>query len=247
MGKCNEVNERVKIFMKTEQQIKELEKYNSDTFQHLDFITNVENNSLKEYFQDADKIEKNTGPVVANINLENSVFNNIFHRLQEIIGPVDLMSAIIFKTPWAHVIHNDVDLAFENPYKAVTIPLEVIGEAKDTDIKLVMFDQYYYHAGKKFMNGGTPKVNQFYSNGPLLSYEDVSYKNNKGIAKDIKEKYLTHCQPNWLENLSVNSYFPWKINSAIIFDCARLHCSSDFNSQGADGKLAMSIFTARKQ
>ena len=233
--------------MKTVEQITELEKYNSDTVQHYDFITKVENTQLRQYFNDAEKIEKNTGPVVANIYEDNPVFANIFTRLQQLIGRLDLMSAIIFKTPWAHVIHNDVDINYEKSFKAVTIPLKLWGDITDEEIKLVMFDQYYYHAGQKFMNGGTPKVNQFYSNGPLLSYENVSYTTKDGIPNDIKEKYLTHCQPNWLEGLSVNSYYPWKINSAIIFDCARLHCSSDFNSLGVDSKMAMSIFTARKQ
>ena len=226
--------------------INRLEKNNSDPKQILDFITKDENNSLIEYFNTQEKIEKNTGPVVAKIDTNNTVFNNIFTRLKLVIGEVKVMSAIVFETPWAHVIHNDIDNNFNTPYKAVTIPLKLWGDVKDEDIKLMMFDQYYYHGGKKFMNGGTQTKN-FYAYGPLLEYSDVSYTNNKGIAKEVKERYLTHLQPNWLEGLSIHSYFPWKINSAIIFDVARLHSSSDFNALGVERKLAMSIFTAREK
>ena len=226
--------------------INRLEKNNSDPKQILDFISKDENNSLIEYFNTQEKIEKNTGPVVAKIDTNNTVFNNIFTRLKLVIGEVKVMSAIVFETPWAHVIHNDIDNNFNTPYKAVTIPLKLWGDVKDEDIKLMMFDQYYYHGGKKFMNGGTQTKN-FYAYGPLLEYSDVSYTNNKGIAKEVKERYLTHLQPNWLEGLSIHSYFPWKINSAIIFDVARLHSSSDFNALGVERKLAMSIFTAREK
>lgn len=232
--------------MKSVAQIKELEKYNSDPLQIEDFISAEENIEFCRFFDSAEKIEKNTGPVVAKINTSNLIFSNIFNKLQEVIGPAELMSAIIFKTPWAHVLHNDVDLRFAKPYKAVTIPLKLWGPVEDKDIKLLMFDQYYYHDGKKFMGGGTDFKN-FYSHGPLFDYTDVSYKNDKGIANELKENYLTHLKTEWLEGLSIHSYFPWKINSAIIFDCARLHCSSDFNALNVESKMAMSIFTARKE
>jgi hypothetical protein len=227
-------------------EINRFEKNNSDPKQILDFITKDENNSLIEYFNTQEKIHKNTGPIVANIDTNNDVFDNIFTRLKAVLGEVTVMSAIVFETPWAHVIHNDVDNNYKTPYKAITIPLKLWGDIKDEDIKLMMFDQYYYHAGKKFMNGGTQTKN-FYKHGPLLEYTNVSYTNDKGIAKEVKEKYLTHLQPNWLEGLSIHSYFPWKINSAIIFDVARLHSSSDFNALGVERKMAMSIFTAREQ
>ena len=225
-------------------EIKRLEENNSDPKQIMNFISASENNALIEYFNTQEKIVKNTGPVVVNIDLTNPTFKDIFTRLEVIIGEAEVMSAIIFETPWAHVIHNDVDKNFITPYKAVTIPLRLCGDVKDEDIKLMMFDQYYYHDGKKFMNGGT-KTKNFYSHGPLLEYTDVSYTNDKGIPNKIKEKYLTHLQPSWLEGLSLHSYFPWKINSAIIFDVARLHSSSDFNALGVETKMAMSIFTAR--
>lgn len=246
MGQRNEINECVKVFMKQPAEIKQLQKYNQPPIQAIDFISQDENDMLVDYFNTAEKIEKNTGPVVANIDTSNTVFEDIFFRLQTIIGPAKVTTAIIFETPWAHVIHNDVDTNFKINYKAVTIPLKLWGDVKDEDIKLMMFDQYYYHDGKKFMNGGT-KTKNFYKHGPLLEYTDVSFTNNNGIPKEVTEKYLTHLEPTWLEGLSIHSYFPWKINSAIIFDCARLHSSSDFNALGVERKMAMSIFTAREK
>lgn len=230
--------------MRTKEQISLIESNNSDPFQLFDFISQEENNELIDFFDNADKEIKPTGPTVVRPDLSLPVLKNIFDRVQGTLGDVKLNAALVFSTPWAHVIHNDDDTSGnEKPYKALTIPLKLWGSAADSDIKLMMFDQYYYHGGKKFMRGGTPKVNQFATNGPLLEYSDVSYINDKGISAEIKQKFLTHLQDNWLEGLSIHSYFPWKINSAIIFDSTRLHSSSDFNALDVEKKMALSIFT----
>jgi hypothetical protein len=230
--------------MKTQEQIARIESNNSAPFQMFDFISSDENQMLLDFFNNSDKEIKSTGPTVVRPDLNLPVFKNIFERVQDTLGDVNLESALIFSTPWAHVIHNDDDTRGEDlPYKAITIPLYINNGVVDTDVKLMMFDQYYYHGGRKFMNGGVPKVNQFANNGPLLEYSEVSYTNDNGIDNAIKEHYLSHCQPNWLEGLSIHSYFPWKINSAIVFDSCRLHSSSDFNALGATQKIALSIFT----
>lgn len=229
--------------MRTQQQISLIESNNSDPFQLFDFISQEENNKLVDFFNKEDKEIKSTGPTVVRPDLSLPVFKTIFDRVQETLGDVKLNSALVFSTPWAHVIHNDDDtLGNEKPFKALTIPLKLWGDSKDTDIKLMMFDQYYYHGGKKFYNGG-PAPKKIANNPPLLEYKDVSYINNKGIPYDVKKEYLTHLQDNWLEGLSIHSYFPWKINSAIIFDSTRLHSSSNFNAIGVTRKLALSIFT----
>lgn len=230
--------------MRTLEHVKSIEENNSNPFQLYNFISRVENQELIKFYDNNDKEIKATGPTVVRPNLSLPVFKKIFNRVQETIGEdVRLQSALIFSTPWAHVIHNDDDVKGNaKPYKALTIPLELWGTAKDTDIKLMMFDQYYYHGGKKFYNGG-PAPKKIANNPPLLEYKDVSYINNKGIPYDVKKEYLTHLQDNWLEGLSIHSYFPWKINSAIIFDSTRLHSSSNFNAIGVTRKLALSIFT----
>ena len=56
-----------------------------------------------------------------------------------------------------------------------------------------MFDQYYYHDGKKFMAGGTNFKN-FYSYRPLFDYTNVSYKNDKGIANELIDLLCDHMQ-----------------------------------------------------
>ena len=229
--------------MRTKEQISLIESNNSDPFQLFDFISQEENNELIDFFDNADKEIKPTGPTVVRPDLSLPVLKNIFDRVQDTLGDVKLNAALVFSTPWAHVIHNDDDTSGnEKPYKALTIPLKLWGSATDSDIKLMMFDQYYYHGGKKFYNGG-PTPSNVANNGPLLEYSDVSYINDKGISAEIKQKFLTHLQDNWLEGLSIHSYFPWKINSAIIFDSTRLHSSSDFNALDVEKKMALSIFT----
>lgn len=229
--------------MRTLEHVKHIESNNSNPFQLFDFISQDENDELVDFYDNTDKEIKPTGPTVVRPELDLPVFKTIFDRVKETIGDVKLDAALIFSTPWAHVIHNDDDVKGEGkPYKAFTIPLKLWGTAKDTDIKLMMFDQYYYHGGKKFYNGG-PAPKKVANNPPLLEYTDVSYTNNKGIPTEIKERYLTHLQDSWLEGLSIHSYFPWKINSAIIFDSTRLHSSSDFNALDVERKMALSIFT----
>ena len=176
--------------MKTQEQIARIESKNSDPFQIFDFISADENQMLLDFFNSSDKEIKATGPTVVRPDLNLPVFKNIFERVQDTIGDAKLESALIFSTPWAHVIHNDDDTRGDDlPYKAITIPLYINNDVVDTDVKLMMFDQYYYHGGRKFYNGG-PAPKNVASNSPLLSYEDVVYTNTKGIPDEIKQ-FLT--------------------------------------------------------
>ena len=51
--------------------------------------------------------------------------------------------------------------------------------------------------------------------------------------------YLTHLEDEWLKGLSFNSAHAWQPGNAIVFDCVRLHCGSNFEGK----KLGLSIFT----
>ena len=62
----------------------------------------------------------------------------------------------------------------------------------------------------------------------------------------MKEKYLTHLKDKWLEGLSFNSAHNWTPGNAIVFDCCRLHCASDFTKHQIKNKLGISIFTKYK-
>ena len=55
----------------------------------------------------------------------------------------------------------------------------------------------------------------------------------------MKEKYLSHIEDKWLKGLSFNSAHYWRPGNAIVFDCVRLHCASNFVGK----KLGLSIFT----
>ena len=57
---------------------------------------------------------------------------------------------------------------------------------------------------------------------------------------------LNHLKKEWLDGLSIDNYFPWKIGSVIAFDSLRLHSASDFNRAGITKKLGLSIFTKLK-
>ena len=108
---------------------------------------------------------------------------------------------------------------------------------------LCFFDQVYLDGPSKFFNG--EKNIETHYNTCVYDYKDVLGKNKDGIEEHIKEKYLTHLKQEWLEGLSFNSAHKWRPGNAIVFDCCRLHCASDFR-KNVKNKLGISIFTKLK-
>ena len=121
--------------------------------------------------------------------------------------------------------------------------LKIFGSSNN--VKLILFDQYFYHGPAKFFNGETKKREVFY-NESITNYKNVSYTNNKGIDKNIRKEYLTHCDKKWLKGLSINTVLDWTIGNILCFDSLQLHCSSDFTTQGVFKKIGLSVFTVKE-
>ena len=227
--------------MRTPEQIDFLKKYHSNPVQLLKVLDTEKVNFLLNFYHTQEKIEKNTGPKVVYVEEGATIIDDILLVLRKQFGNFKLRSAHFFEVDSPHVLHIDDDFNLPNSYKAFTIPLWV--DNNDCNkIKLIMFDQYYYGGPVKFFNGET-SIEKTYYNIPLFDYADVEYKSNKKIPATIKNKLLSHIKDNWLENLSINNYFPWTIGSIIAFDSLRIHCSSNFRNLGINKKIGLSIFT----
>lgn len=242
MGKRYEVNELFEVLlMRTQQQIDNIKKGQSDPYAIRDI---VDVNSLYKYYVlNEDKaIQKNTGPKVLEVNASEQLFEPLIASLKQKVGEFDIRYMHYFDVTDPHIIHNDDEFDYPNCYKAFTIPLRIFGNSDD--VKLIIFDQYYYGGPAKFVNGSDMTDYPVYYNKFLTNYKDVEEQSTAGL-NDIELSYLTHLESNWLQGLSINKMLDWRIGDALCFDSLALHCSSDFRNKGIERKVGLSIFTTR--
>jgi hypothetical protein len=243
MGKCYETYECVKILlMRNTASINKLKLTHSDPF----VVNNIVNTSplLKHYFDNEDNIiQKNTGPKVLKIDNNHDLLVPIIDTMQEKLLPFEVRYAHFFDVNMPHIIHNDDEFNLPQSYKAFTLPLKIYGNSND--VKLVIFDQYYYGGPAKFFNGQQKKENVYY-NAPVTEYSQVHNCNTNGIKNTFKAEYLSHLKDKWTEGLSVNTTLDWAIGSVLCFDSLALHCSTDFTNKGIERKIGLSIFTICK-
>ena len=224
--------------MRTIEQISKLQKNQGPSFQIDNFLSPDKVSSLLEFYHSEQKIVKNTGPKVVFVEKNQGIIDDILSDLEMHIGNFSVRSAHFFDVTRPHVLHIDDDFDLPDTYKAITLPLYINGDAIPS---LYMFDQYYYNGPAKFFNG-KDKVKNIHYNKPVFEYSDVYETNSLGIPKEFLDD-LTHLDSNWLDGLSVNNKFSWKIGSAIIFDSLRIHCANNFLKQGITQKIGLSIFT----
>ncbi len=227
--------------MRSKNQINLLKSHHSDPFSLSNFLTLQEVEDLLDYyFNNQDNvIKKTTGPSV--LKIKDNLLDNIISRIKLQIGEFDVRYAHFFDVTGPHVIHNDDEFDYPESYKAFTIPLKIYGNSDD--IKLVIYDQYYYGGPAKFFNNQDTSTWNVHYNPPLTDYTNVENTNNNGISKTEKEEYLTHLEDKWLEGLSIKSMLDWKIQNILCFDSLQLHSSTDFNAKGIERKIGLSIFT----
>lgn len=228
--------------MRTIEQIKKIKQHHSDPIQILDFLTLQEIEDLLAYYHQNKSFveEKNTGPKVLYVNEGSEVIDFIIKKLKDKFGNFNVRSAHFFDVVNPHILHNDDDFTLPNAYKAFTLPLYFEGTIDD--IKLIIFNQYYYQGPAKFFYEDS-KEREIYYNVPVNNYHKVENLSDCPIDKTYQTLYLGHLKSSWLEGLSVKKDFPWKIGSAICFDSLALHCSSNFKSIGVKRKIGLSIFT----
>lgn len=220
----------------------------SPPFAEENFLSPTELDYLISLFNTGrNKIHKNTGPVTLNIHDEHwsdPVLANIRDRLHSIIGEFNIFAAFFFYVETPHIIHNDDSFELPEAYKGITIPLQLTHrDGFQGEPSLCFFNQYYLEGPSKFFNGDTGHI--FFHNLPVYSYDQVYRTTTDRFPEAIHAKYLSHLKSTWLTGLSFDVALPWTPGNALIFDSVRLHCASNFRTQGVKSKLGISIFTMK--
>ena len=232
--------------MRTKDQRDAIIAHFSPPFAEENFLSPPEIEYLITFFNEGrDKIHKNTGPVTLNITDEmwsDPVLTGIKTKLHGIIGDFNVLAAFFFYVETPHIIHNDDSFALPETYKGITLPLQLTHQdGFKGEPQLCFFNQYYLEGPSKFFNGDTQRV--IYHNQPVYSYEEVQLTTDEPFPESLRVKYLSHLKRSWLKGLSFDVAMPWIPGNALIFDSVRLHCASNFRSQGIKSKLGLSIFT----
>ena len=220
-----------------------------------DCVSEEDIEELIDIWETADNKEhKNTGPITSKIENFNSP---ALSKIRDLVyfgdyaGDIEIYYAFFFYVDKPHIIHMD-DRIDELPliYKAFTFPVRLDGGVEEP--YLMFFDQFYLDGPSKFFKGESNKTKGHHE---ALQFSDLprsmcvyDYSNVIGITEKPFETDLpiSHIKSEWLEGLSYNSAQKWKPGNAIVFDCCRLHCASDFRSVGVKSKLGISIFTQHK-
>lgn len=243
--------------MRNEQQIKNIKNRIVQPYSIDNFLSPDEVSYLVKMFESHTddqidpmqrKVYKNTGPITLDLRsyVQDPVIADILNRIKAEIGNYEITAAFFFYTNYPHIVHND-DL-FQLPdgiYRAITLPLKFNRTVESDELPcLCLFDQFYFHGPSKFFKGSSEDNIPTYYNQKLYEYSNIDgLLDHNAISEETYNELFTHCQPQWLEGLSLHSSIPSKIGSAIIFDSVRLHASSDFRKKGIESKLAISIFT----
>lgn len=212
-----------------------------ETYYIENFINQDDIHELIEMYNKAEnKVYKNTGPITSAIkNYKFPVMRKITDKINNLYPDSEIYHGMFFYVERPHIIHNDDNREkWPKIYKAFNIPLKYDGEEEP---HLCFFDQVYLDGPSKFFRGET-EVETYY-NTIVNDYKDVLGKTDEPFDPIMKEKYLTHLKDKWLEGLSFNSAHNWRPGNAIVFDCCRLHCASDFTKKSIKSKLGISIFT----
>ena len=215
-----------------------------ETYYIEKFINEDDIKELVDVFESADnKVHKNTGPITSAIKDYNSpALSKIKDKIYALYPDSEIYHGMFFYVERPHIIHNDDNREkWPKIYKAFNLPLKYDGVEEPY---LCFFDQVYLEGPSKFFNG--EKDVKTYYNAIVNDYKDVLGKTDEPFDLIMKEKYLTHLKDQWLQGLSFNSAHNWTPGNAIVFDCCRLHCASDFTKNNTKSKLGISIFTKYK-
>ncbi len=222
----------------------------SPTITIKNFLSEVEQIHLLNIHKDRpdhEKVFKNTGPVVSKLPHESDHhYQNIMKRVESVLdAKIKPFGGNYFTVKKPHILHNDVpkDHAII-PGKCIVLPLEKVYTTYRLpmldDAKFYIFDQMYFDRPVKcFKNKDSAQMYEK-GNEPIFEYSGV---HNLHQDNRIPNTDTGHMKQEWLEGFSIESECPWVPGDAIIFDCARLHCSSNFLENGMEEKTGLSIFT----
>tara|TARA_Y100000590_G_scaffold466313_1_gene641253 strand:+ start:2116 stop:2859 length:744 start_codon:yes stop_codon:yes gene_type:complete len=150
------------------------------------------------------------------------------------------MEFTFHKNYFPYGIHTDSGYdPDEKIYKQGIIPLEVY--PKNKPVYTVIFEQKSYHSvgfprDPKVIENLTQKEKEV-----LIDFCPGVYSPSKMELR----KYWDESALNWLNGFKIALPFEWKRGSMALWDRAHLHCSSDFEGHGIEGKLGLMWISRR--
>lgn len=213
--------------------------------QYDHFLESSEIVNLKRMFAEGEKDVKPTGPICTRYRHSREM-DHLIRRLGEILPESVLFdTSLFFKTDYPHVLHADAPKDPQRvPSKGILIPLDFEGESEPRpfDMSFFVFHQRWYDFPVKLFRGEREKSSPH--NRPLFDYEGLEdLGKGPAISGELREKWFSHLAGDWLEGLSIERQFDWKIGSIIVFDSFQIHCANDFRRRGIRSKLGLSLFT----
>lgn len=204
----------------------------------------------KDYKNIGYKSNPSSGPItyIAKEFKHKSEFVEIFDRIQQKLNlNLNIWGGNFFETTKPYIIHNDIDFRHEIiPGKCIVIPLVKNyktdhHKASDTDAKFYIFDQMFFHGAVKCFKNSEEIISPY--NIPLYDYSDIYKIHNDNRMPNVD---AGHMRQEWLEGFSIEKECNWVPGDVIVFDCARLHCASNFHNNNIESKIGLSLFTSFK-
>jgi len=134
--------------------------------------------------------------------------------IESLIGKYKIGTAHVLDSKKPYSIHCDIDSAPNKPYKAVLVPLE------DANTHTIIFNEY--------VDDNTSR-----SELPVIN----------SLTKLDIDNYLSHCENNYLDRVSIQSINRWCKGVPIVWDLKQLHASDNFLKNNIDSKRAFVMFT----
>jgi len=66
------------------------------------------------------------------------------------------------------------------------------------------------------------------------------------VSQDIYDRYLSHCDINHMQYLSLKEIFPWRAGSFYACDRRHFHCSDNYYKNNLKDKRAIIMWTSTK-
>jgi hypothetical protein len=121
--------------------------------------------------------------------------------------------------PW--YIHTDYNKGDKNPGKAILIPWQTC------DSNTLVFNEV-----STVVKDDEPQMVNF----PKI---------DNHVSRELYEQYMSHCQWEDAQKVSIKEIFAWERGRAVTWDRTLLHTSDNFIKNGVDIKIALVIFTER--
>jgi hypothetical protein len=183
-------------------------------------IEKYKDSKFKEAHEDTDLSEENT-----RLNDTNGLSKTDITLLEKLFKEhlinerIHQAMALVEIAPWH--IHADYNKGDKNPGKAILIPWQTC------DSHTLVFNEIC--------------TESLDSKSDIVNFPKV----DNHVSRELYEKYMSHCQWEDAQKVSIKEIFAWERGRAVTWDRTLLHTSDNFIKNGVDIKIALVIFTER--